>query len=273
MTTPRLTVYVRGIGLLGPGWADWCSARATLCDPTTWQPSPVALPAPSQLPPAERRRTSDIVKLSLAVAEQACRDSGIDTRTLATVFSASTGDTHNCHALCEALASAEQAVSPTRFTNSVHNAAAGYWHIATASQAPSTSLSAYDASVGAGLIEAAVQCTTEQRPVLLVTGDVPYPEPLRSVRPVSTTLGMALLLSPEPGPHDLARLVLTLGPAPATPLTDPALETLRLAVPTGRALPLLQALAHRATTTVVMEYLDELALSIEVDATPWPDTP
>ena len=263
--TPRgLTVFVRGVGVLGPGWADWSSARALLCDPAAWRPSPTALPMPGNLPPAERRRASDIVKLSLAVAEQACRDTGVDTRTLATVFSASTGDANNCHALCEALASTERMVSPTRFTNSVHNAAAGYWHIATASQAPSTSLSGFDASFGAGLIESVVQCSTAQRAVLLVTGDVPYPEPLWSTRPVSTALGVALLLSPEPSAHDLARLVVQPGDAPSSTLADPDLEALRVAVPAGRGLPLLRALARRETTTVVLDYLGGLTLSVDV---------
>ncbi len=264
MTSRGLTVFVQGIGLLGPGWADWSSARASLCDPATWRPGPIALPAPSRLPPAERRRASDIVKLSLAVAEQACQGTGIDTRTLATVFSASTGDANNCHALCEALASTERVMSPTRFTNSVHNAAAGYWHIATASQAPSTSLSGFDASFGAGLIETVVQCSTWQRAVLLVTGDVPYPEPLLSARPVSMALGVAVLLCPEPGAHDLARLVVQPGETPASTLDDPGLEALRVAVPAGRGLPLLLALARRETTTVVLGYLDGLTLSVDV---------
>ena len=38
------------------------------------------------------------------------------------------------HEICEALATDEREVSPTRFHNSVHNASAGYWGIATRSQ-------------------------------------------------------------------------------------------------------------------------------------------
>ena len=54
-----------------------------------------------------------------------------DAATLATVFSASGADGHNCHALCEQLATDDRQLSPTRFHNSVHNAAAGYWSVAT----------------------------------------------------------------------------------------------------------------------------------------------
>ena len=226
--------------------------------------------APARLPPAERRRAGEIVKLSLAVADQACAGSGIDPRTLATVFSASTGDGNNCHALCEALASPERVVSPTRFTNSVHNASAGYWHIATSSQAPSTSLCAFDASFAAGLIEAVAQCTVGQRPVLLVTGDVPYPDPLHGVRPLSDALGLALLLDHTPGDHDLARLTLRLGSAPASGCGHAGLDTLRVAVPAGRGLPLWQALARRETGTVVVNFLDRLSLAVDVLPTALP---
>jgi hypothetical protein len=264
MSAPSLTVYVRGIGLVGPGLADWASGRALLADPAAWRPTPSVLVAPARLPPAERRRAGAIVKLSMAVADQACGGTDVDPRTLATVFSASTGDANNCHALCEALASPERVVSPTRFTNSVHNASAGYWHIATSSQAPSTSLCAFDASFGAGLIEALAQCCAGQRPVLLVTGDVPYPEPLHGVRPISDALGLALLLGHAAGDHDLARLTLRLGQAPASTCGHAGLDALRVAVPAGRGLPLLQALARREAKTVTLDYLDGLSLTVDL---------
>lgn len=266
MSATALVAHLRGIGLVGPGLPDWASGRAVLADPSRWASAPATLSAPARLPPAERRRAGDIVKLSLAVADQACAASGVDTATLATVFAASTGDANNCHALCEALAQPERVVSPTRFTNSVHNAPAGYWHIATGSRAPSTSLCAHDASLGAGLIEAFAQCACGEPAVLLVAGDVAYPEPLRGVRPISGAFGVALLLAAQPGPSDLARLQLQLVAADASTLGDAALEALRRAVPAGRALPLLQAVALGGRRTVVLDYLDGLRLRFEVEA-------
>src|SRR5207244_3501491 len=114
--------------------------RTCLAAPATWTSAPVAIAAPARLAPNERRRAGTIVKCALAVADEACAGAGLEPAALATVFSSSSGDPANCHALCEALATPERLVSPTRFTNSVHNASAGYWHIATASRAPSTSL-------------------------------------------------------------------------------------------------------------------------------------
>lgn len=261
-----LEVRVQGLGLLGPGLPDWRSGRTLLADPAAWPSAPTVLPAPARLPPAERRRAGAIVKLSLAVADQACVEAGVDPAQLATVFSASSGDAANCHALCEALATPERAVSPTRFTNSVHNAAAGYWHIATASRAPSTSLCAHDASFGAGLLEAATQCVAQARPVLLVAADVPYPEPLHGVRPLPDAFGVALLLVPAAAGAPRLRLRLRLSAQPAGRCDHEGLEALRQQVPAARGLPLLQALARGQAAACVLDYLDPLGLAVEIDA-------
>ncbi len=259
-----IAVQVAGIGLLGPGLVDWASGQAALRDPAAWLHAPTPLPAPMRLPPAERRRAGAIVRVSLAVADQACAQAGVDPARLATVFTASSGDAGNCHALCESLATAERAVSPTRFTNSVHNAAAGYWHIATTSRAPSTSLCAHDASFGAGLLEAAAQCVALARPVLLVAADVPYPEPLHSARPLPDAFGVALLLAPTSGGAPQLRLGLV-DAAPSACGHD-GLDALMRQVPAARALPLLQALARGASTERVIDYLAPLGLAVELRA-------
>jgi hypothetical protein len=243
-----LEVNVTGIGLLGPGFADWAQGRRLLREPEGWQRSATVVPAPQRLPATERRRAGTVVKASIVAADQALAEAGLDPALLPTVFTSSTGDPLNCHLLCEALAAPERLVSPTRFTNSVHNAPAGYWHIATASRAPSTSLAAFDASFGAGLLEAAAQCAATQAPVLLVACDVPYPEPLHSKRPVADVLALALVLVPGTG--------LRLRPAPEAAVTrcpHAGLEDLRQTIPAGRALPLLQALAAGAPAQVVLE--------------------
>jgi hypothetical protein len=260
-----LTVHLDGLGLLGPGLTGWPQAAQVLAQ-GRWQWSDVPMPAPQRLPAAERRRAGAVVKLSIAVADQACTEAGIDPLHLATVFSSSSGDGNNCHTLCETLASAERLVSPTRFTNSVHNAPAGYWHIATHSRAPSTSLCAHDASFAAGLLEAAAEALSWQRPVLLVAADVPYPEPLQGVRPLLASFGVAMVLSPQCTAHSFAALTLSLPGARATALrcAKDALEALRLGVPAARALPLLQALAGNAPSQVVLEHLPQCALQVDV---------
>ncbi len=268
MNTATMTVYVRGIGLVGPGFSNWTEAQAALRDPAgAWTQAPAVLPPPMILPPAERRRAGTIVKLSLAVAEQACTMSGADPHTLTTVFSASSGDPANCHALCEVLASADRLVSPTRFTNSVHNAGAGYWHIAQHARAPSTSLCGFDASLGAGLLESAVQCVTSEQPVLLVSSDVPYLEPLHGVRPMPDAFGLAFVLDAAAPAAPCARLLVSIASKGAVPTAcdHPALEALRGAIPAARSLPLLQALARGKPAELVLAYLDTLSLSVRVE--------
>ena len=53
------------------------------------------------------------------------------------------------------------------------------------------------------------------------------------------------------------------GETPTT-LDDPRLESMRLAIPAARSLPLLQLLARGGTGRVVLEYLDGLSLAVEV---------
>jgi Beta-ketoacyl synthase, N-terminal domain len=257
-----LVVHVAGIGLLGPGFADWAGGRALLRDPAGWQRVATVVPPPDRLPPTERRRAGPVVKCALVVADQAVAMAGLDAATLPTVFTSSTGEPSNCHALCEALAAPERLVSPTRFTNSVHNAAAGYWHIAARAMAPSTSLGAFDASFGAGLLEAAAQCVDGGRPVLLVACDVPYPAPLHAKRPVADTMGVALVLAPQ-GPGAALAIDLVDETA-ATACSDAAPDALRWSIPAARALPLLQALAARRAGTVVVEGLPGMALKVSI---------
>jgi hypothetical protein len=258
-----LEVSVLGVGLLGPGLTDWASGQALLRDAAAWQPAATVVPAPNRLPATERRRAGAVVKASIVVADQAVAMSGLDASTLATVFTSSTGDPANCHILCEALAAPERLVSPTRFTNSVHNAPAGYWHIAAQSRAPSTSLAAFDASFAAGLLEAAVQCRATAAPVLLVACDVPYPEPLHALRPLSDVFAVAMVLAPAGG-----RLLTLDVSGTATPSTCGAasLDAVRLSIPAARALPLLQALAHPAATQLVIEGLSSQHLALQVGA-------
>ncbi|MEW6707115.1 MAG: beta-ketoacyl synthase chain length factor [Pseudomonadota bacterium] len=260
-----LQFSLRGVGLVGPGFDDWARGRALLADPSQWAAAPTVLPPPARLPPAERRRAGAIVKACLAAADQAAAQAGIDVGQTATVFSASVGDGPNCHALCEALATPERLVSPTRFTNSVHNASAGYWHIATACRAPSTSLSAHDASFAAGLLEAASQSVADRRPVLLVVADAPYPEPLRSTRPIPDAMALALVLDASHAGPALARLSLQLADGEADACAHAGLEALRRAIPAARALPLLQRLARGEAGPCTIGYHEGLALRVAVE--------
>lgn len=263
-----LRVWVEGIGLLGPGLDSWAASLGVLRGEQAYRAAPTVLPTPVRLPPAERRRAGAAVKLALAVADAAVAQAQADPGTLATVFSSSSGEGVNCHALCERLTTAAPMVSPTRFTNSVHNAASGAWHIAVGSRAASTSLCAFDGSFGAGLIEAATSVALGRAPMLLVASDSPYPEPLNAVRPLPDHFGLALLLAPAESPRSIAALTITLagaGQAAPSRCDDAALDALRQAIPAAAALPLLSGLAAREPgQRIVLEYLAATRLQIEL---------
>jgi hypothetical protein len=260
----RLTANIAGIGVLGPGLPDWPVTARVLAGTAPWEPSPTVLPVPACLPSTERRRTGPLVRLTLGVGLEAAGHARADPARLPTVFTSSGGDGQTCHEICQVLATPERQVSPTRFHNSVHNAPAGYWGIATGATAAANSLCAHDASFGAGLLEALCQVAVENTPVLLIGYDASYPEPMHSVRPIPDAFGVALLLAPRDSNPSLAHLGLTWSAAPADRMADAGLESLRSSIPAARSLPLLAQLARGASGRVLIDYLDGARLALEV---------
>ncbi len=241
MNNADRTVFIDAAALWArhaPGWAAWCAAvRGDT-------PSPAARPNASLLSPNERRRASDAVLLALDVAEQAVRSSGHDAALLASVFTSAHGDLAVTDAMCAQLAQAPLQLSPTRFHHSVHNAASGYWAIATGCRAPSSAVSAHGHSFAAGLLEALVFCACEQQPVLLVGYDTEALGLLADVNTSRGLLGVALVLSPERGASCLGTLQgqLADGDAAPPPLRSAAARALQ-GNAMSDALPLFECLA------------------------------
>ncbi|RCS29376.1 hypothetical protein DEO45_12835 [Rhodanobacter denitrificans] len=253
-----LSVHVEGVGLWSPPLADFAALRNLLAGSTP-EPAP-ARPSAAMLPPNERRRAPESVLLAIEVAGQALAMSGRDAAALACVFASSHGDQAITDYMCATLAHSPMELSPTRFHNSVHNAAVGYWTIATGCHAPSTAVCAQRESFGAGLLEAASQVLAEQRPVLLVCSDTASRGPLDEVTACRLPFGCALVLAPQAGATTLARLDLGLQPRAAldAPLPEP-LAGWREGNPSAVSLPLLALLAAgrgghcRLATTATLE--------------------
>lgn len=257
-------VYVEAVGLIGPGLPDWRVAREVLRGERTHEPAGLPRPDAGMLPANERRRAANSVRWALAAAQEAVSASSYRADEVATVFATSDGDGETLHHLCEVLASPQREVSPTRFHNSVHNAAAGYWSIAAGSQHPSTSLCGYDATFAAGLIEAASQVWTERTAVLLVAYDLPFPPPLFAVRPVAEPFAVALVLAPEPRPGTLACCRITVRPASSPGAPIPAALRGELASnPAAQALPLLAMIARDQRVSVPLGYLTGCQVVVE----------
>jgi Beta-ketoacyl synthase, N-terminal domain len=189
-----LTATIESIGFWSDGLPSWQAAREFVATGVVPDAAP-AKPSPQLLPPNERRRAPESVAVALDVALAACEAAGRDPATLPSVFASTHGDLSITDYMCATLAHDPRAISPTKFHNSVHNAAAGYWTIGAHCMQAATAISAYDASFAEGLLEAIMQLHAGAEAVLLVGYDTGAAGPLRSVHDCSGLLGGALVLS------------------------------------------------------------------------------
>jgi hypothetical protein len=256
-------LYLHAVGLAAPGLPDWARARAVLAGVQPWAPLEEPVYAPQLLPPNERRRAPPGVRQAFRAGEDARAAATHDFSTLAAVFASSDSDLTVMDRINTALAEPVRAVSPTDFHNSVHNAASGYWSIATACRESSTAVGGHDGSFAVGLLEAAALVHGENLGVLLVAFDAVPPPLLRPVRPIAAAGSIALVLDAQPA-GALARLRLSLVDEPETALVDPALEELRGGNPALRGLPILSAVARSAALRVVLPQVPGCNLAVEV---------
>lgn len=259
------TIYVQGVGVLGPGLVGWPQCSAVLRGEQAYEFAELPKLVPQRLAAAVRRRTGDYIRLAIEVASEAVDNAAIDASTLASVFCTSDGDGQIAHNICDAVTQDEPMVSPTQFHNSVANAPAGYWSQAVQSFEPSTSVAGFDHAFAVGMIEAISQITMEQRPILLVSHDVRFPEPLDSVRPMLSSFGVAMVLSPENNANSLCALSASLHRDKQEPsvLDNKALESVRKGNPAARSLALLQAIAH-GQGIAELDYPDDDLLRLEI---------
>jgi len=252
-----MQAFIRGVSVCGPGLDGWAASRAILAGNQPYVPRPIQPPVPSILAANERRRTGAAVRLALSVAQQASEMADIAPGGIASLFATSNGDGAVVHAILQTLAS-DEPVSPTQFHNSVHNAASGYWSIATGSRQPTSCLSGGDASGAAALLKAVAAVEVEQVPVLLCVYDVPVPELLAPRRSTMGSFGAGLVLAAGAEHGALARLRVTYQPGPAPPDQEvprgAAWRELAAGNPAARLLRLLESLA--------MGIYDDFALSL-----------
>lgn len=158
----------------------------------------LAPPAPfaTRIPDRERRRAPLHVKIAVEVAQQAVDASGFDPASLPTVFTSGMGDVKTTDLICRALAAPQKIISPTHFHNSVHNASSGYWSIAAACHERSNAVSGFRHSFAVALLEAAILCKTEGKPVMLIACDIGTEPPLDAICPIAGPFGIALVLAP-----------------------------------------------------------------------------
>ncbi len=285
------TVYIDGVALWAPTLPGWPAARAAFRGEASAHGAskggrgqsqdaapastaaralagpPAPRPVPALLPPAERRRAPDSVALALEVATQAVAQAGLRPADLASVFTSAHGDLATTDAMCSTLARTPALLSPTRFHNSVHNAASGYWGIATGCRQPSIALSAFECSFAAGLLEALTQCAADARPILLVGYDTAACGALVSTNESRGLLAVALVIAPQRGAASVAGLDWALAPGrhARIPLrSEAALPLASNAM--ADALPLFEALACDRAAGLALPLSARLSLRLQLGA-------
>ena len=239
-------IFVNGLSVVAPGLVARDRVFSVLRGEVPWQAEPLPKFVPAMLPPNERRRTTPTINLALQTIEPLFRGDE-DLEQISTVFASSDGDLGTDDKICKALSEAEIMLSPTLFSNSVHNAPAGYWAIATALRTNSVSLSAGDETFAAALVDCISQVLSEQQNVLLVAYDVVAPEPLNAARRFEYSLGLAIRLSLTKEPGSLGSISISIRNKEneVTPCLNKSLEPLRTGNPAGAGLPLMEALARK----------------------------
>jgi hypothetical protein len=185
---------ISGIGIWSPffgGWSDFRLGSET----GEWR-NDAAL-QPDLIPAKERRRAPQLVKMAVEVMGQACEMASMDPQEVSVVFSSSMGDMQITDYMCRALSMPEKLISPTRFHNSVHNAAPGYWSIATGANSASSAVSAFEHTATMALLESCIQVCTGKTPVLFVSQEIAAPAALMDACPSTNPFSAALLLMPH----------------------------------------------------------------------------
>ena len=166
-------------------WMDWANNR-----PFTTITAP---PDVSMIPAMKRRRMSNLTKMAFATAMDCVKDSKQQPNC---VFASQHGELERTVKILNTLV-ADDDVSPTDFSLSVHNTALGLYSIHTNNILPATTVAAGEDSFGYGLLEASIILSRfPETPVLLVYFDQPLPPPLSQLADNDyESISIALLLS------------------------------------------------------------------------------
>ncbi|MDR8525497.1 beta-ketoacyl synthase chain length factor [Shewanella fidelis] len=158
-------------------WGAWSPQYQQAADWLHWQseatedaaPSSVA-PKLAHVPAMQRRRLSKLTKIVLEAVHQCapkpqCRS----------IFASQHGEINRTIDLLNNIVEGE-ALSPTGFSQSVHNTASGIFSIFNGNRAASTSIAAGSNTFSQAFIEAYAQLHSNPEPLLLVYADEPVPQ-------------------------------------------------------------------------------------------------
>lgn len=252
-----LRCKVIGLGAWGPGFNQWQELSARLLQDTIsddeWQS---VAPKPAVIPANERRRSPLPVKIAVETSSQALEMSGLSSADVACVFGSGLGDTEITDYMCRVLNTELKQLSPTKFHNSVHNAAAGYWTISSACMKSANSIAAYHETAGMALLEAVSQCVLHNEAVMITLFDTKAHSAYQQIFSCRDSFSASLLICPESYSHSnasLASLTLDVGAAETlTSIQNKRLDSLRDENPAAKILSLLEPIANSSDAEIVL---------------------
>jgi len=158
----------------------------------------IDLPRPDLglLQPTLRRGLSDVTRMFMHTAQAVLQQANVPADQVHVVFASAFGEISAAEQLL-GQAYEQDASSPVRFRNSVHNTAAGLLSISARSLLPSTAIAAGWDTVAMGLLEASSLLADRAERVLLVYAEERVPQAL-SAEHQHGPLSAALLLSLSP---------------------------------------------------------------------------
>ena len=261
----ELEFQILGVGAWGENFRNWHDLTSILLGQKI-EVEPSKGPKPEIIPANERRRAPLSVRLAVETSWQACQDAQIDPENLASVFVSGLGDTQLTDYMCRVLASDNKALSPTKFHNSVHNAAAGYWTISTGCMQAANSVAGFECSVPLTIFDALIQSQAEQQPVLLSFYDAPCSDVLHKLMGNEHAFSASIIIAP-------VNQALSLPVYKASMLTQHSewpkftgnklLETCYIKNPVARILPLLELLALQEEKEIMMPLSSASTLQIK----------
>lgn len=262
-----------GVGAWGPGFNSWPELRDRLNNlvQNSDEELIASPPKPEIIPANERRRSPLAVRAAVDVSWQALQQSGLRSSDVACVFGSGLGDTDITDYMCRVLTTPEKQLSPTKFHNSVHNAAAGYWTISSGCMKSANSIAAYQDTAGTCLLEAMIQCVQHNEPVLITVFDIAAQQTWQQIFPCAQSFAASLLICPEDFPVEtcLAKLSFSADKNPVAPIVDlpEFLQSLYEQNPAAKIIPLLKLLANPGSSKLSFSTGAQSYLTLECIAT------
>ena len=253
-----------GLGAWGSHFQNWSELQQLLIGKDL-DAHGLKGPKPEVIPANERRRAPLPVRLAVETSWQAAKASSFEPKELSSVFVSGLGDTQLTDYMCKVLAGENKALSPTKFHNSVHNAAAGYWTISTGCMQAANSVAGFDESVSLTLLEALVQADAEQRPMLITLYDAPSSAVLQGLLKNQQAFAVSLVIVPssllESKPDFSATVDAKKVDWPESSYSG-VLDECYQTNPVARVLPLLDLLGDQSEQSISMPLSSHTSLSI-----------